>query len=708
MISWKILRYIKSEQKNIMATAPKSLNVQVAVRVRPFNNREKGLQSKKICEVGEDGRMITLVDLHASDNDPLKQRNFTFDHVYDWDSTQEQVYAELGIPIVEKALSGYNGTIFAYGQTGSGKTWSMLGDGPGGSQPGIIPRMNEEVFRKITEMQEGHPELQFLCLVSFLEIYNEVVKDLLNPSDKELKIREHPDMGVYVEDLAEIVVKSAADVNRLLDQGQKVRHVAATNMNERSSRSHSCFTLKVEQRTVERTGNKEKTTTITARVNLVDLAGSERADKTGATGDTLKQGAAINKSLSALGNVINALAESKGKSHIPYRDSKLTRLLQHSLGGNSLTVMIAAISPADDNFDESLSTLQYANRAKSIKNEAKKNMGVAEQMIMQLRNEIEELRKALAAAQAGQGKQEEGGGGGGGGLGKDTAHLEELISNLERAKAQSWEEKQKLSELYEAERANNLANERKIQSVMQTMKEEYIEGMNRIKELVVRKNLLKLAIQRHIAGNPGADTETIEQSQELARVEEELLNARAEVVAQRSLVEEDANLRKMIIEEEKQKMRDQSKAVIDAQIAVEREKLVETSKRERADLLAKYSSANASGREQELELELIDANSKIREMMLDLAHLKHEHKEALQSLESENKRKIHEIRVEELQMFKELTTAMEEERDKNDVRVSEYKKLLAMAGKDIEYLRDKCDRLERQLLLAAAFEEPAF
>ena len=684
-------------------SAPKSLNVQVAVRVRPFNTREKGMQSKKICEVGDEGRMITLVDLSASENDPLKRRNFTFDHVYDWDSTQEQVYQELGIPIVEKALSGYNGTIFAYGQTGSGKTWSMLGDGPGGSQPGIIPRMNEEVFRKITEMQEGQPELQFLCLVSFLEIYNEVVKDLLNPSDKELKIREHPDMGVYVEDLAEIVVKSATDVNRLLDQGQKVRHVAATNMNERSSRSHSCFTLKVEQRTVERTGNKEKTTTITARVNLVDLAGSERADKTGATGDTLKQGAAINKSLSALGNVINALAESKGKSHIPYRDSKLTRLLQHSLGGNSLTVMIAAVSPADDNFDESLSTLQYANRAKSIKNEAKKNMGVAEQMIMQLRNEIEELRKALAAAQAGQGKQEEGGGG----LGKDTAHLEELISNLERAKAQSWEEKQKLSELYEAERANNLANERKIQSVMQTMKEEYIEGMNRIKELVVKRNLLKLAIQRQIAGNPSIDTDSLEHSQELATIEEELLNARAEVVAQRSLVEEDANLRKMIIEEEKQKMRDQSKAVIDAQIAVEREKLVETSKRERAELLAKYSSANASGREQELELELIDANSKIREMMLDIAHMKHEHKESIQSLESENKRKIHEIRVEELQMFKELTSAMEEERDKNEIRVAEYRKLLSMAGRDVEYLREKCDRLERQLLQAVAFEEPA-
>ena len=345
--------------------APASLNVKVAVRVRPFNKREVGMGAKCVCEV--EGRSVALTEPGKSEKDGAR-RAFAFDHAYFWDSTQRQVFEDLGLPIVDKALAGYNGTIFAYGQTGSGKTFSMMGDA---ESPGIIPLMNGDLFAKLEAMRAARPELQFLCLVSYLEIYNEVVKDLLNPSDKQLNIREHPEMGVYVQDLAEIVVKGGADVARLLEQGQKVRHVAATNMNERSSRSHSCFTLKIEQRVVERRGDKEKTTTLTAKINLVDLAGSERADKTGASGDTLKQGAAINKSLSALGNVINALAEGKaGKGHIPYRDSKLTRLLQHSLGGNSLTVMVAAVSPADDNFDESLSTLQYANRAKNIKNDA--------------------------------------------------------------------------------------------------------------------------------------------------------------------------------------------------------------------------------------------------------------------------------------------------------------------------------------------------
>ena len=295
-----------------------ALNVKVAVRCRPFNKRERAMQARCVFEAAADGKNVALLEPGKSEKEGGR-RAFAFDHAYDWDSTQRRVFEDLGRPIVDKALAGYNGTIFAYGQTGSGKTFSMMGDA---EAPGIIPLMNDDLFAKLAAMQAARPELKFLCLVSYLEIYNEVVKDLLNPSDKQLNIREHPEMGVYVQDLAEIVVRDGADVARLLAQGQKVRHVAATNMNERSSRSHSCFTLKVEQRVVERTGDKEKTTTLSAKINLVDLAGSERADKTGATGDTLKQGAAINKSLSALGNVINALAEAKpGKGHLPYRDS---------------------------------------------------------------------------------------------------------------------------------------------------------------------------------------------------------------------------------------------------------------------------------------------------------------------------------------------------------------------------------------------------
>lgn len=210
-----------------------------------------------------------------------------------------------------------------------------------GDDLGVIPLMNDDLFARLdaiasatSETPEVTPVPKFLITVSFLEIYNEVVKDLLNPSDKVLKIRQHPKMGIYVEHLAELIVRSPEDLAALIEQGNKVRQVAATQMNERSSRSHSCFTIKIAKKTVELVSDDvERETTMNSKINLVDLAGSERAAKTGATGDRLKEGAAINKSLSALGNVINMLAAGKTKGgHIPYRDSKLTRLLQESLG----------------------------------------------------------------------------------------------------------------------------------------------------------------------------------------------------------------------------------------------------------------------------------------------------------------------------------------------------------------------------------------
>jgi hypothetical protein len=229
----------------------------------------------------------------------------------------------LGEPLLHKALDGYNCTIFAYGQTGSGKTFNMTGTP---EQPGIIPRLNEALFDRI---DSAPPNLRFLVTVSYLEIYNEHVHDLLNPHGRDMKIREHPKLGVYVEGLAELVVKSHDDIQRLQEQGNRIRTVAATNMNMESSRSHSIFMVKVEQKDMDKESNAFRSI-----VNLVDLAGSERADSTGATGDRLKEGAAINKSLSALGNVINALADPKKRAaFIPYRDSKLTRILQVLLPG---------------------------------------------------------------------------------------------------------------------------------------------------------------------------------------------------------------------------------------------------------------------------------------------------------------------------------------------------------------------------------------
>ena len=334
------------------------------------------------------------------------QKVFAFDKSY-WsfdknDSNyagQDNLHADLGKPLLDNAFQGYNNCIFAYGQTGSGKSYSMMGYG---KEAGVIPKICQDMFERIGDMQQDR-NLRFTVEVSYLEIYNERVRDLLNPSTKgNLKVREHPSTGPYVEDLAKLVVSSFNEIENLMDEGNKARTVAATNMNETSSRSHAVFTITLTQKRhdVETNMAMEKV----AKISLVDLAGSERATSTGATGARLKEGAEINRSLSTLGRVIAALADLSEKkkkvsgkgSQVPYRDSVLTWLLKDSLGGNSMTAMIAAISPADIHFDETLSTLRYADSAKRIKNHAVVNEDANARMIRELKEELATLRSKLS------------------------------------------------------------------------------------------------------------------------------------------------------------------------------------------------------------------------------------------------------------------------------------------------------------------------
>jgi len=339
------------------------------------------------------------------------QKVFAFDRSY-WSfnkddpnyAGQSNLHEDLGKPLLDNAFQGYNNCIFAYGQTGSGKSYSMMGYG---KDAGIIPSICQDMFKRIDTMQTDKT-LKCTVEVSYLEIYNERVRDLLNPATKgNLKVREHPSTGPYVEDLAKLVVSSFQEIEHLMDEGNKARTVAATNMNETSSRSHAVFTLMLTQKKydVETKMEMEKV----AKISLVDLAGSERATSTGATGARLKEGAEINRSLSTLGRVIASLADiSTGKkkkgaggTQVPYRDSVLTWLLKDSLGGNSMTAMIAAISPADINYEETLSTLRYADSAKRIKNHAVINEDANARMIRELKEELALLRSKLGGGGAG-------------------------------------------------------------------------------------------------------------------------------------------------------------------------------------------------------------------------------------------------------------------------------------------------------------------
>ncbi|XP_036961582.1 kinesin-like protein KIF1B isoform X9 [Acanthopagrus latus] len=382
-------------------------SVKVAVRVRPFNSREMSKDSK--CIIQMQGNTTTIANPKAP-KEPAK--TFSFDYSY-WSHTspddpsfasQNLVYNDIGKEMLAHAFEGYNVCIFAYGQTGAGKSYTMMGKQEEG-QEGIIPMLCEDLFEKINE-DSNKEELSYSVEVSYMEIYCERVRDLLNPKNKgNLRVREHPLMGPYVEDLSKLAVTSYTDIADLMDAGNKARTVAATNMNETSSRSHAVFTIVFTQK--KHDSETDLSTEKVSKISLVDLAGSERADSTGAKGTRLKEGANINKSLTTLGKVISALAEvdnctSKSKKKkktdfIPYRDSVLTWLLRENLGGNSRTAMVAALSPADINYDETLSTLRYADRAKNIKCNAVINEDPNNKLVRDLKDEVSRLKELLRA-----------------------------------------------------------------------------------------------------------------------------------------------------------------------------------------------------------------------------------------------------------------------------------------------------------------------
>ncbi|XP_075762695.1 kinesin-like protein KIF17 isoform X7 [Pelodiscus sinensis] len=360
--------------------------VRVVVRCRPPSEREKALGCRAVVST-DSARGQCCIHNPGAAGQPPKQ--FTFDGAYGGGHSTEQIYNDIAYPLVEGVTEGYNGTIFAYGQTGSGKSFTMQGITDPPPQKGIIPRAFEHIFESV----QCAENTKFLVRVSYLEIYTEDIRDLLGADTKQkLELKEHPEKGVYVKGLSLHTVHNVAQCERIMETGWRNRAVGYTLMNKDSSRSHSIFTINMEIYAVDERGEDHLRA---AKLNLVDLAGSERQSKTGATGERLKEATKINLSLSALGNVISALVDGRCK-HIPYRDSKLTRLLQDSLGGNTKTLMVACLSPADNNYDESLSTLRYANRAKNIKNKPHINEDPKDALLREYQEEIRKLKAILA------------------------------------------------------------------------------------------------------------------------------------------------------------------------------------------------------------------------------------------------------------------------------------------------------------------------
>ncbi|XP_053616636.1 kinesin-like protein Klp68D isoform X2 [Plodia interpunctella] len=350
--------------------------VKVVVRCRPLSEREKKEGYDEVVKVWPERGAVQVYNPKGQD------KLFTYDAAYDSTADTQTIYDEMVRPLVASVLDGFNGCVFAYGQTGTGKTHTMEGTS---SDEGIIPRTFHHMWAHIENT--ASPDVTHLVSCSYVELYLEDVRDLLSKECKKLTIRGQELNGFYIPEMTSVVCKSAAEMVRVMKAGNKNRASGRTDMNEHSSRSHAVFLVTVE--TAHRSNNRIRV----GKLNLVDLAGSERQRKTGASAERLREAARINQALSSLGNVISALAENS--PHVPYRDSKLTRILQDSLGGNSKTIMIANIGPACYNYDETITTLRYAHRAKAIKNKPVRNEDPKDAKLREYQAEIERLRALI-------------------------------------------------------------------------------------------------------------------------------------------------------------------------------------------------------------------------------------------------------------------------------------------------------------------------
>lgn len=482
-------------------------------------------------------RTVTLSEnLRAADNNGIEDGvvyntyRFAFDRVYPSETPQHLIYEESARAAVSNVLQGYNASIIAFGQTGAGKTHTMTGS-LAGDERGIIPRAVDDVFSHI--QGDTGERCKFLVRASYLQIYNEVISDLLKPESTNLSVREDKRRGVHVEGLSEWVVRTPADVYTLMERGAASRATGATKLNELSSRSHAIFMLIVEKSTLECTecdanvsarawatamgqGAKAggdaavRQTVRVGKLNLVDLAGSERVHLTGAKGKRLEESKKINQSLSALGNVIAALTDPKGKgqnsggrTHIPYRDSKLTRILEDSLGGNCKTTFMAMISPAVEAFSESLSTLKFAHRAKCIKNAPRVNEDVDHRTL--LRKYEKELRKLRAELQS---------------RGKDLVD-KRLVLQLEEARRREQADKIAAISALErqsAEIARQKAAMAALQHRIESMQSQLLIGGQRVEDMPAFQTLLAKE-QERIRGEYEHRVVELEQERERLQVD---------------------------------------------------------------------------------------------------------------------------------------------------------------------------------------------
>ncbi|CAJ1987870.1 OSM3-like kinesin [Leishmania donovani] len=434
-------------------------NIKVLVRCRPFSEKENAMGHKSCVDLDMVQNTVTVKSIIGEPD------RWTFDAVINNSFSQEDIFTQFIMPLTESVLGGFNATVFAYGQSGSGKTHTMTGVMGNSTLEGVIPRCVKHIFDSVQKMRDEAPSTTVSMYVSFMELYNGKVRDLLAKQQVSLDIRENKDHTFFVKGAVVAQVKFPEDVIRHLEEGTDRRRVASTELNADSSRSHSVFSLILECTETLEDGS---TRAVSSKLNLVDLAGSERQGKTGASGDTLKEGCNINLSLSALGTVIDTIV--KGGAHVPFRSSPLTMLLKDSLGGNSKTVMFANINPSERNMSETVSTLRFADRAKQIKNKPVVNMDSKDQKIAELTEIVKELREKLA-------KYENEGTAG---LEEEVVQLQEKIGQLEVQLDNATKSREADLVDYETAKATLAAERQTLNTRLLSMEDEISQLQNQL------------------------------------------------------------------------------------------------------------------------------------------------------------------------------------------------------------------------------------